>query len=218
MDPDPPALTPAVLRRIAGLAATFDLGSGAEVRLGALLELLAEDAHAPTAVREPADAVDAHLADSLVCLDLDLVRAARQIADLGAGAGFPGLPLAIALPGASVALVESSSRKCSFLARALERTHTDNAEIVHSRTEDWTDGLLTNDLITARALAPLSVLCEYAAPLLSIGGHLVAWKGRRDEWRSRRAPSLPSSSGSSRPACARSCRSRVHTDDTCTST
>jgi 16S rRNA (guanine527-N7)-methyltransferase len=180
MDPDRARLTPAVSRRIAELASRFDLGAEERVRLHGLLELLSEDAHAPTSIRDPAVAVDAHVADSLVCLEAEVVRNAHRIADLGAGAGFPGLPLAIALPGANVALVESSSRKCSFLVRALERTRTANAEIVNARAEDWTAGLGANDVITARALAPLSVLCEYAAPLLSTGGHLVAWKGRRD--------------------------------------
>jgi 16S rRNA (guanine527-N7)-methyltransferase len=187
MKPDRPALPLAVSRRIADLAARFELCAEQEIRLHGLLELLAEDAHAPTTIRDPAAAVDAHVADSLVCLESEVLRNARQIADLGPGAGFPGLPLAIALPRASVALVESSGRTCSFLVRALERTGTANAEIVNARAEDWTAGVGVNDVITARALAPLAVLCEYAAPLLSIGGHLVAWKGRRDAEEDRAA-------------------------------
>jgi 16S rRNA (guanine527-N7)-methyltransferase len=109
------------------------------------------------------------------------VRVARRIADLGSGAGFPGLVLAAALPQADVALVESSRRKCAFLARAVAAMGIENVTVVCERAETWRDGLGANDLVTARALAPLNVLVEYAAPLLEARGALVAWKGRRDE-------------------------------------
>jgi len=108
------------------------------------------------------------------------VRAAATIADLGSGAGFPGLPLAIALPAAGVSCVESNGRKCAFISRAAEACGTGNATAVHARAEEWTAGLGACDLVTARALAPLAVVAEYAAPLLSMGGSLVAWRGRRD--------------------------------------
>lgn len=122
-----------------------------------------------------------HLADSLVALDLSEVRGARAIADLGAGAGFPGLPLAIALPAARVSCVESNGRKCAFISRAAEACGAANAMAVHARAEDWGAGLGACDLVTARALAPLAVVAEYAAPLLAMGGWLVAWRGRRDD-------------------------------------
>jgi 16S rRNA (guanine527-N7)-methyltransferase len=136
-----------------------------------LLDLLERDDTAPTTVRDRAPARDVHIADSLSGLELPAVRDARRIADLGAGAGFPGLVLAAALPDAHVALVESSGRKCAWLQRA---------EVVNARAEGWTAGLGASDLVTARALATLNVLVEYAAPLLAPGGALVAWKGRRD--------------------------------------
>jgi len=108
-----------------------------------------------------------------------VVREASNIADLGAGAGLPGLPLAIALP-ATVALVESNGRKCAFLRQAGEACGVDNVRVVHARAEEWADGLGQCDLVTARALAPLAVVAEYASPLLAVGGALVAWRGRRD--------------------------------------
>lgn len=168
-------------RRLAALAARFSLPAEATGRLERLLGLLAADPTAPTTVTEPAAAVDVHVADSLVALELEAVRGARAIADLGAGAGFPGLPLAIALPGARVALLESVARKCAFLRRAAAATETPNAEVVCARAEEWAEGLGGHDLVTVRAVAPLAVLAEYAAPLLREGGALVAWKGRRDE-------------------------------------
>jgi 16S rRNA (guanine527-N7)-methyltransferase len=131
-------------------------------------------------VRSPAKVLDDHIADSLVALEVEPVRTASSIADLGAGAGLPGLPLAIAVPRAEVALVESNARKCAFLERALEACGIANAHVVRSRIEEWTEASGRYDLVTARALAPLPVVMEYAAPLLCAGGVLLVWRGRRD--------------------------------------
>jgi 16S rRNA (guanine527-N7)-methyltransferase len=170
----------AVKRRLCELASRHGLRAPAAARLRGLLDVLAADPHAPTTVRAPEQAVDTHLADSLVALELSEVRDAIQVADLGAGAGFPGLPLAAALPEAHVALVESVARKCEFIRAAAAAVGLANVSVVAERAEAWGAGLGTRDLVTARALAPLAVLAEYAAPLLREGGVLVAWKGRRD--------------------------------------
>jgi 16S rRNA (guanine527-N7)-methyltransferase len=166
--------------RLTALATRYGLPEDAPTKLAALLEKLASDPHAPSTVVTPAEAIDVHVADALVGLELPLLREARVIADLGAGAGFPGLPLAIAVPEAQVTLVESNARKCSFIAAAAELAGLDNVTVVAERAEGWRDGTGRCDIVTARALAPLSVIAEYAAPLLRDGGHLVAWKGRRD--------------------------------------
>jgi 16S rRNA (guanine527-N7)-methyltransferase len=168
-------------QRLASLARQYELPEGSAAALDRLLSLIATDRVAPTRLTDPSTAVDAHVADALVALELEQVRGARRIADLGSGAGFPGLVLAVALPDARVFLVESSSKKCAFLARAAEAMELTNAEPVPSRAESWDDGIGTCDLVTARAVAPLNVLVEYAAPLLVAGGALVAWKGRRDD-------------------------------------
>lgn len=137
-------------------------------------------------MREPEEALDTHVADSLAGLEVAELRAARRIADLGAGAGFPGLPLAIALPDAQVDLIESSGRKASVIGRLARAASADDARPVVARVEDWAradppaGGRAAYDAVTARALAPLAVLLEYAAPLLREGGVLVAWKGSRD--------------------------------------
>ena len=144
--------------------------------LQAILELQSHDPTASTSIREVRDATDRHVADSLVALELPEVRRARRIADLGAGAGWPGLALATALPAAHVSLVDSAIRHCRYLAGAIEAGGLTNAEVVNARAEDWTAGMGVHDLVTARAVAPLPVLCEYAAPLLAEGGVLVAWK------------------------------------------
>jgi 16S rRNA (guanine527-N7)-methyltransferase len=171
-------LSAEVAARLARLASRHGLPAGASERLAALLELVAAEPAAITAVRDPGDGVDVHVADSLVALDLPVVRAARRIADLGSGNGFPGLALAIALPEAHVALVESAGRKCAFLAAAAARLELANVEVVKARAEAWEAGVGRHDLVAARALAPLPVVVEYAAPLLAPGGALVAWKGR----------------------------------------
>jgi 16S rRNA (guanine527-N7)-methyltransferase len=163
------------------LAQRFGLPDRAPVQLERLLDLVAADPLAPTTVRDPAVALDTHVADALVGLEFEAVRQAGRIADLGSGAGFPGLVLAAALPWAEVALVESSRRKCAFLERAVAAMELENAAVVCERAEAWSAGLGTQDVVTARALAPLNVLVEYAAPLLRERGALVAWKGRRDE-------------------------------------
>lgn len=174
-------LPAAVERELHALAERHGLPADAAGRLGSLLRALAQDEHAPTTVRAPQEAVGVHVADSLAGLELPAVREARRIADLGAGAGFPGLPLAIALPDAHVVLVESNARKCGFIRAAADVAGVANAEAVAARAESWPAGLGACDLVTARALAPLAVLAEYAAPLLAEGGALVAWKGRRDQ-------------------------------------
>lgn len=165
--------------RLGELAAEHGMPADAQARLQALLELLRDDPTAPTTVTEPAAAVQAHVADSLDGLRIPEIRAANSIADLGTGAGLPGIPLAIALPAARVHLVESLSRKCAFLERALEASATANASVVCARAEAWDERGL--DVVCARAVAPLAVLVEYAAPLLRAGGTFVAWKARRDE-------------------------------------
>ena len=167
-------------RRLAALADRFDLPSDTVRALGVLLEILAADPAAPTTITDPAATVDAHVADALVALEVDAVRAAGVIADLGSGAGFPGLVLAAALPATRVALVESAVKKCAFLRRTAEAMGLGNVEVVPSRAEEWSEGVGRCDVVAARALAPLNVLVEYAAPLLRDGATLVAWKGRRD--------------------------------------
>lgn len=121
-----------------------------------------------------------HVADALVALEVPGLREAGRIADLGAGAGLPGLVLAVALPATELMLVESAARKCEFMERAIEALELANAGVVCSRAEAWDEGIGTCDVVCARALAALPVLCEYAAPLLREGGSLVAWKGQID--------------------------------------
>lgn len=136
------------------------------------------EAGAPTAVHDPRGIERVHLADSLAGLEVAEVRAAGRIADLGAGAGLPGLVLAIELPAAEVVLVESVAKKCAWMERTIEALELRNVRVACTRVEELADAPF--DVVTARALGSLPVLCEYAAPLLREGGVLVAWKGAVD--------------------------------------
>jgi 16S rRNA (guanine527-N7)-methyltransferase len=149
--------------------------------LAAVLDALAREPDPHTTVSDPEQAVDIHVADSLSGLAVPELRAASWIADIGAGAGFPGLPLAVALPRARVDMIESASRKCAVIDRLTHAAGLDN-EIVRAmpmRSEEraaW-GGREAYDVVTARAVAALPVLVEYASPLVAVGGVFVAWKG-----------------------------------------
>lgn len=154
---------------------------GAEPALDELLRLLAEP-RAPIAASTVPQARDVHIADSLSGLELEPIRDAERIADLGSGAGLPGLVLAAALPDARVDLIESTERKCEFLRDAIEGMRLANAAVICERSEDWAsqEGREAYDAVTARAVGRLSTLAELASPLLREGGVLAAWKGARD--------------------------------------
>lgn len=125
---------------------------------------------APTTVAG-ADARRVHVDDSLVALPW---LPDGRIADLGSGAGIPGLVLAAARPASQFTLVESARRKCAFIRETAAAMGLENVEVRHARAEE-VDGAF--DGVCARALASLAVLCEYAAPLLVTGGRAIFWKG-----------------------------------------
>ena len=152
-----------------------------------LLAALAAEPDPHTTVADPEAALEVHVADSLSGLEVSELSAARRIADIGAGAGFPGLVLAIALPRAEVDLLESSGRKTAVIDRLIQAAELGNARSVTARAEDYArtpaalgGGGGAYDAVTARAVGPLALLVEYAAPLLRMDGVLVAWKGARD--------------------------------------
>ncbi len=165
---------------LAPLAQRFGLSESQLVTLRAFAQILVTDERAPTTVREAVRVRDDHLADALVALELPVFRAAAEVADIGAGAGIPGIPLAIALPDANITLLEGNGRKCDFLREVAEALLLKNVTVVNARAETWREGIGAFDIVTARALAPPDVVEEYAAPLLRLGGSLVAWRGRRD--------------------------------------
>ncbi len=167
-----------VADRCRQLTDRFELQPRSAEKLNALLKLVITGPSSLTNVREPEAAVELHIADSLAGLELPQLRAASTIADLGSGGGFPGLVLAVALPEAQLTLVESAARKADFLRETAEAMSLDNVVVVAERAELWALEPREQDVVSSRALASTSILLEYAAPLLRVGGSLVAWKGR----------------------------------------
>jgi len=159
------------------------LDRGQRATLTRVLELLEGERASVSSVTAPPDAWRVHVADSLTGLEVGVLAEARRIADLGSGAGFPGLVLAVALPDAKVDLIESVRRKCEFIRRAIEAAGIANANAINARSEELAGGERRDsyDAVTARAVGRLSTLAELASPLLKEGGVLVAWKGKRDE-------------------------------------
>jgi 16S rRNA (guanine527-N7)-methyltransferase len=152
-----------------------------------LLAALAAEPDPHTTVSDPEAALEVHVADSLSGLEVSELVSARRIADMGAGAGFPGLVLAIAIPRAQVDLIESAGRKTAVIDRLIQAAELSNARSITARVEDYArqppavgGGREAYDAVTARALGPLALVAEYAAPLLRMDGVLVAWKGARD--------------------------------------
>jgi 16S rRNA (guanine527-N7)-methyltransferase len=157
------------------------LDEAARGRMQIVLDLLAEERASVSSVVDDR-AWQVHVADSLTGLEVEELREAGRIADIGAGAGFPGLTLAVALPAAQIDLIESVGRKCEFMRRAATAAVIPNARILHARSEDVAaaDGREAYEAVTARAVGRLSTLAELASPLLKPNGVLVAWKGKRD--------------------------------------
>lgn len=150
--------------------------------LRTVLDLLATERASVSSVTTPGRAWKVHVADSLTGLELEPLADAAKIADIGSGAGFPGLPLAVALPHAKLDLIESVGRKCEFIQRAIDATGIANATVINARSEEVANGERRDsyDAVAIRAVGRLSTLAELASPLLREDGVLVAWKGKRD--------------------------------------
>lgn len=131
-----------------------------------------------TAIREPRAMVSLHLLDSLAMHPF--VRDLGNLADLGSGAGLPGIPLAIAVPALQVTLVESNGKKARFLREATRTLGLGNLRVAESRSEAL-DEPGAFDAITARAMATLADLLAAGAHLLRPGGRLLAMKGARPD-------------------------------------
>jgi 16S rRNA (guanine527-N7)-methyltransferase len=163
------------VKRVRELAARYGVDAQP---LAALLAALAAEADPPTTVSDP---VDEHLADSLSAVPF--MGSPSRLADIGSGLGFPGLAFAAAFPSSHVTLLESQRRHADVAERLRVGAGLRNASVVNERVESC--GLSGFDVVTARAVAALAVLVEYAAPLLVLGGRFVAWKGSREETEER---------------------------------
>jgi 16S rRNA (guanine527-N7)-methyltransferase len=115
----------------------------------------------------------------LNCLPLvEVIEENLSVADVGSGAGLPGIVLAITREDLKITLIEPMARRVEFLAEAIEQLNLENVEIFHGRAEEIV-GKAKFDIVTARAVAPLEKLVKLAMPLLHPNGFLLALKGEK---------------------------------------
>ncbi len=140
-----------------------------------------------TTITDPREIITKHFLDSLVFVKWlrNLKSTVRfSLADLGSGAGFPGIPIKIIEPGLRVVLIDSLAKRLNFLQEVIDSLELDDIETYHARAEDIGRDIKFRerfDITTARAVAELPVLLEYTSPLLKVGGRLLAAKGFEPE-------------------------------------
>ena len=128
---------------------------------------------------DEAEAIDRNYLDCIAPLAIGLPAARASLIDVGSGAGFPGIPLAICLPETNIVLMDSLGKRVEFLESVIGELQL-NAQAVHLRAEDGArkpEYREAFDLATARAVAPLNLLCEYLLPFVKPGGRMLALKG-----------------------------------------
>ena len=125
-----------------------------------------------------------HYLDSLTLLDTALIHEGARVIDIGCGAGFPGVPLAIMRPDIALTLLDATKKKLSFVQEAVKSLGLSGAQTVAARAEELAHDRNYRerfDIATSRAVANLSVLCEIALPFVAAGGYLLALKGEKAE-------------------------------------
>ena len=129
-----------------------------------------------TAITDKKEVEIKHFIDSLTALDY--IKDNSLICDIGAGAGFPSIPLAIMLPNCKFTLVDSLNKRVNFLNEVVNKLELINCTCIHSRIEDFAiKNKEKYDIALARAVAPLNILLEYTMPILKINGVLLSHKG-----------------------------------------
>jgi 16S rRNA (guanine527-N7)-methyltransferase len=132
-----------------------------------------------TAITEPKEVAVKHFLDSLTVLNAVNIKSGSRVIDVGTGAGFPGIPLKIMRPDMELTLLDSLNKRLIFLKEVCTALKID-ASLVHARAEEGGRQKQLRekfDIATARAVAPLNLLCEYCLPFLKVGGLFVAMKG-----------------------------------------
>ena len=135
-----------------------------------------------TTIIEPHEFIEKHLLDSLSCYHWEEIEAARRIVDIGTGAGFPGIPLALAYPDKNFVLIDSLRKRIDFLRNACAELKLNNVDLIHARAEDAArDESLREsfDLCVSRAVSKFSVLAEYCLPFVKRRGFFYAFKTKK---------------------------------------
>lgn len=137
-----------------------------------------------TAITEPREVAIKHIVDSLSCYQKELFTGQVSLIDVGTGAGFPGLPLKIFYPELKLTLLDSLNKRVKFLQLVVDELGLKDVEVIHARSEEAARNKKYRekfDLATARAVARLSIICEYCLPFVKQGGTFIALKGRQYE-------------------------------------
>lgn len=135
-----------------------------------------------TAVTDPVEIVERHFGESMYTANLLPVENCR-LADVGSGAGFPGLALKIAFPSVQLLLIEANKKKCAFLSEVVRSLGLTDAEILPERFEDIRADRIDAAIITARAVGGFKELIRWSRSALAVRGHLVLWVGAEDSSR-----------------------------------
>ncbi len=140
-----------------------------------------------TSVREPEAAWTKHVVDSLQGLKTNLFEGHKAVIDVGSGAGFPGLALAIARPELKLRVLDATRKKCDFMQATSDKFEL-NVKAMNERAEDAGQSVVWRerfDIGIARAVGGLSEVCELVLPFVKVGGHAILWRGEkgRDEAR-----------------------------------
>lgn len=133
-----------------------------------------------TAITERDEFIKKHFIDSLCCLPHDEFKQSETVIDVGTGAGFPGMPLAIMCPDKKFLLIDSLNKRIKILNEIISELGLENVEAVHGRAEELARNKLYReqfDICVSRAVSRLSVLSEYCLPFVKKGGWLAAYKG-----------------------------------------
>jgi 16S rRNA (guanine527-N7)-methyltransferase len=187
---DSTQLLPVVRKSMNDFAAALPIGERSAIctdvfcaGLTSFLTLLAQTNEAMnlTSDADPGHLLATHIRDSLAPLLVDL-QAPHSLLDIGTGGGFPAVPLALAWPTTTVTMSESIGKKAHFLENLVSGVPLPRARVVHGRVEDHASALPERafDMITARSVAHIAMVLQYALPLLASNGKLVLWKGEKN--------------------------------------
>jgi len=133
-----------------------------------------------TAITQPDQVAVKHIIDSISCFDSSVFFAGARMIDVGTGAGFPGLPLKIFQSDLDLTLLDSLNKRVKFLQCVVDELKLENTTVIHARAEEGARQKQYReqfDVAVSRAVARLTVLCEYCLPFVNIGGYFVALKG-----------------------------------------
>lgn len=140
-----------------------------------------------TTVADPLEIVRFHFGESMFAASRASIREGR-LADVGSGAGFPGVPLRMLTPELSLCLIESNTKKAAFLSEVVRELRLDNVEVYRGRMEEFPAGEASFDFVTSRALGMHAELLAWSRDRLSAGGAVLLWLGQADAVRMCRVP------------------------------